>query len=171
VERIAPQAALAGAANIGEGLTRNVRNKLMSQAESATTTTPMSFASAGAVRRARHAAALPGCQLAHAALMAALAAETPHPIIGHAADRFDIMERAEHLKTVLAAVTTYAKAIVAETADMAPAGYVHDETGYLVDAASEVTGALNSAVDKMLDDADEANPGAWLRARQAEVAR
>ena len=66
---------------------------------------------------------------------------------------------------------TYVKAVVADTAYLAPVGYVHDETGYLVDAASEITGALNSAVDKMLDDADEANPGAWLKARQAEVAR
>ncbi len=81
------------------------------------------------------------------------------------------MARAEHLDAVLAAFTTYVKAVVADTKEMAPIGYVHDETGYLLDAVSEITGALNSAVDKMLDDADEANPGARLRARQAEVAR
>jgi hypothetical protein len=39
--------------------------------------------------------------------MAALAAETPHAIIGYAADRFDVLERADHLKTVLAAVTAF----------------------------------------------------------------
>jgi hypothetical protein len=117
------------------------------------------------------AAALPAVQVAHSTLIGALAGLKPRHIVGHAADRFDIMARADHLDAVFAAVTTYVKAIVADTAHMAPIGYVADETGYLVDAASEITGALNSAVDKMLDDADEAAPGAWLRARQAEVAR
>jgi hypothetical protein len=83
--------------------------------------------------------------------MAAIGAETPHAIIGYAADRFDILERADHLKTVLVAVTTYAKAIVADTAHFAPTN-VADETGYLTDAASEVVGALNSACDKLLED-------------------
>jgi hypothetical protein len=114
---------------------------------------------------------LPPVQVAHIALITALAGLKPSRIVGHAADRFDIMGRAEHLKQVLAAITVYAKAIVADAAHMAPIGYVHDETGYLDDAASEIIGALNSAADKMLDDADEANPGAWLKARQSEVAR
>jgi hypothetical protein len=83
--------------------------------------------------------------------MAALAAETPHAIVGYAADRFDVLERADHLKTVLTAVTTYAKAIVADTAYFAPTN-VADETGYLTDAASEVVGALNNACDRMLAD-------------------
>jgi len=120
----------------------------------------------------RPAAAVPAVQTAHTTLIGALANLKPNRIIGsYAADRFDIMARAEHLKKVLDAVTVYAKAIVADTAYLAPIGYVADETGYLEDAASEITGAFYSAVDKMLDDADEANPGAWLRARQAEVAR
>jgi len=84
--------------------------------------------------------------------MAALAAETPHAIIGYAADRFDILERADHLKTILTAVTTYAKAIVADTGYLAPCGYVADETGYLTDATSEVVGALHNACDKLLED-------------------
>jgi hypothetical protein len=83
--------------------------------------------------------------------MAAIGAETPHAIIGYAADRFDILERADHLKTVLAAVHVYAKAIVADTAQFAPTN-VADETGYLTDAASEVVGALNNACDKLLED-------------------
>jgi hypothetical protein len=122
-------------------------------ADSPVTTIPsrISFASAGAVRRSSHAAVLPAVQLAHTALMAAIGAESPHAIIGYAADRFDILERADHLKTVLAAVTAYAKAIVADTAHMAPTN-VADETGYLVDAASEVVGALNNACDRMLAD-------------------
>jgi hypothetical protein len=136
----------------------------------ANTTERLNFASARTVR-ARPTAAPPAVEAAHRALIVALAGLKPNRIVGHAADRFDIMARAEHLDAVLAAVTIYAKAIVADTAEFAPAGYVADETGYLVDAASEITGALNSAVDKMLDDADEANPGAWLKGRQAEVAR
>ncbi len=123
----------------------------MADSSNTTTLPRISFSSAGAVRRSRHAAVLPPCQLAHQALMAALAAETPHAIIGYAADRFDVLERADHLKTILAAVTTYAKAIVSDTAYLAPVN-IHDETGFLVDAASEVTGALNNACDRMLAD-------------------
>jgi hypothetical protein len=127
----------------------------MAQATDSPTTNRLHFASAGAVRRARHAAALPAVQLAHHALLSALGAETPH-IVGSYADRFDVMERRDHLKTVLTAVTAYAKAIVTDTAELAPVGYVHDETGFLADAASEIVGALNKAVDKMLDDAASA---------------
>jgi hypothetical protein len=138
----------------------------MAQADSPDTTTlpRVAFSSAGAVRstvpggihretilRQRHAAALPAVQIAHQALMAAIGAETPHAIIGYAADRFDVLERADHLKTVLTAVTTYAKAIVADTAHFAPTNIL-DGTGFLVDAASEVVGALNAACDRMLAD-------------------
>jgi hypothetical protein len=122
----------------------------MSKATESTTPNRIHFASAGAVRR-RHTAVLPDCQLAHQALMAALGAETPHNIVGYAADRFDVLERADHLKAVLAAVTTYAKAIIADTAYYSPVN-VHDETGYLVDATSEIVGALNDACDRMLAD-------------------
>jgi len=116
--------------------------------------------------------AVPPVQAAHSALISALASLKPHRILGtYAADRFDIMARADHLDAVLAAVTTYVKAIVADTAYMAPCGYVADETGFLEDAASGIVAALKNAVDEMLDDADEANPGAWLKARQAEVSR
>jgi hypothetical protein len=86
----------------------------MERADSPNTTTlpRISFSSVNAVPpRRRHTTPLPAVQTAHQALIAALAAETPHQIIGYAADRFDILERADHLKTVLAAVTAYAKAI------------------------------------------------------------
>ena len=105
----------------------------------------------------RLAAALPAVQVAYNALSSALAGLKPRRIIGsHVADRFDIMARADHLAAVLAAVTTYAKAIVADTAKLSPIGYVHDETGLLKDAASDIVGALKNAVDKMLDDAARA---------------
>jgi hypothetical protein len=100
--------------------------------------------------------AVPPVQAAHIALISALASLKPHRIVGHHADRFDILERAEHLEKVLAAVTIYAKAIVADTAELAPIGYVADETGFLADAASEIVGALKNAVDQMIDDAAHA---------------
>src|SRR5260370_35065270 len=107
----------------------------------------ISFSSAGAVR-ARHAAVLPAVQLAHHGLIAALAQQTPHVIVGYAGDRFDVLERADHLKAVLAAVTTYAKAIVADTPPYSPVNG-HDETGYLAHAASEAAGAPNKPSNRM----------------------
>ena len=103
-----------------------------------------------------HAAILPAAQVAHHSLIAALAQETPHNIVGHYADRFDVLERRDHLANVLAAVAAYAKAIVADTKELAPCGYIHDETGALEDAAAEVTNALNNACDRMLEDQAEA---------------
>ena len=118
----------------------------------------ISFQSAGAVRRPHPTPlAVPAVQAAHNALISALASLKPHRIIGsYAADRFDILERAEHLEKVLAAVTVYTKAIVADTAYLAPIGYIADETGFLADAASDIVGALKNAVDKMIDDAAQA---------------
>jgi hypothetical protein len=101
--------------------------------------------------RARHAAVLPAVQLAHHGLIAALAQQTPHVIVGYAGDRFDIMERADHLKAVLAAVTAYTKAIVSDTIYFSPTT-IHDETGLLADAASDIAGALMNAVDKLIED-------------------
>jgi hypothetical protein len=118
----------------------------------------ISFQSAGAVRRPHPTPlAVAAVQAAHIALIGALASLKPHRIIGsYAADRFDILERAEHLEKVLAAVTVYTKAIVADTAYLAPIGYIADETGFLADAASDIVGALKNAVDKMIDDAAQA---------------
>jgi hypothetical protein len=118
----------------------------------------------------RPAAALPAVHVAHNDMISTLAGLKPRRIVGSRADRFEVLERADHLEKVLAAVTAYAKAVIADTAAMAPIGYVADETEYLVDAASEITGAFKRAVDRIMDDADEANPGAWLKGRQAEAA-
>jgi len=103
------------------------------------------------------AAPSPSVQAAHAALVGLLLRLKPNRILGtYAADRLDVLERADHLEKMLAAVTVYAKAIVADTARMAPIGYVADETGLLKDTASDIVSALKNAVDKMLDDAAEA---------------
>jgi hypothetical protein len=106
--------------------------------------------------RGRHTVVMPAVQLAHSGLIAALGQTTPHDIVGFAADRFDIMERRDHIHTVLAAVIAYTKAIVADTKKMAPVGYVSDETGYLEDAASSVYATLDRAVETMIGDVAEA---------------
>src|ERR1700722_807919 len=93
------QAPPEGVGTTDEGLTHDMELTHVTGYQ-APTTSRISFSSAGAVRRARHAAALPAVQLAHHALIAALGAETPHHIV-HNADRFDIMERRDHLKTVI----------------------------------------------------------------------
>ena len=100
--------------------------------------------------RVRSVCITPPCQQAHRDLMASLSQLTPHNIVGHEADRFDVLERADHLKAVNAAVYAYNKLIVGDTIDYTP-GFLGDETGYLNDAASEINGAFMAACDRMLD--------------------
>ena len=88
-------------------------------------------------------------ELVHLRLVAEVAGLTPNRIIGNA-DRFDVMRRAEHLAAVLAAVRTYAKAAVADTARALPL-VVADETPSLDGAAGAVVGALLTARDHMQD--------------------
>ena len=100
--------------------------------------------------RVRSVCIIPACQQAHRDLMASLAQFTPHNIIGYEADRFDVLERADHLKAILSAVYNYTKTIVRDTADYTSVK-VANETGYLHDAASEIVGALENACDRMLE--------------------
>ena len=100
--------------------------------------------------RVRSVCITPPCQQAHRDLMASLSQLTPHNIVGHEADRFDVLERADHLKAVLGAVTAYAKVIVGDTKDYVTV-FLGDDTGYLNDAASEINGAFMAACDRMLD--------------------
>src|SRR5258706_8967947 len=96
----------------------------MNQANSAHTTTT-------SAPGPHPAASFPPVQAAHITLISALASLKPHRIIGsYAADRFDILERAEHLEKVLAAVTGYTKAIVADTPYLAPCRYAPHETRF-----------------------------------------
>jgi hypothetical protein len=116
----------------------------------------LSFQSAGATRRVA-VAVLPAVVDAHRDLIEALAVEVPHAVVGYADDRFDILERAEHLKAVLAAVTSYAKAIVKDTAHFSEI-VILDETAGLVDTSAEIVGPLLNASDRLQDlqaEADE----------------
>ncbi len=123
----------------------------MTQATDSPTTIPVQLAS-----RRRHAAILPAVQRAHATMISHLAQNTPNHIVGHFADRFDLMERRDHLRAIHAAVIAYTKAIVADSAEMAPIGYVKDETGFLQDAAAEIYDAFDNAIERMLEDQADA---------------
>ena len=130
----------------------------------------VNFSSAGAFRRPRPAdpARPTGIQLNYANLLDNLAGVGAPHLIGPRASGADIDERAEHLQKVLDAVTSYVKAVVGDTRYHA-ACTIHDETGFLANAASDIVGALRNAGERQTE--ADADPGAWLRARQAEVAR
>jgi len=95
-------------------------------------------------------------ETAHTKMVTALANLRPHRIF-YDADRFDVMSRAKHLQAVLAAVSTYAKAVVTDTAYEINVN-LFDETGFLDDAAAEVVGAMMNAQDRMqeISDAEDA---------------
>ena len=132
--------------------------------------TRIHYASAGAVRRPRPAdPAQPiGIQLNYANLLDNLAeVDAPH-LIGLRASGADIVERAEHLQKVLDAVTSYVKAVVGDTRYHA-ARTIEDETGFLVNAASDIVGALRQAADRQAE--DDADPAGLMRRYYAETAR
>src|SRR5882762_145396 len=108
----------------------------MAQAIDSNNTIPFPISS-----RVRSVCITPPCQQAHRDLMASLSQLTPHNIVGHEADRFDVLERADHLKAVLGAVYAYAKVIVQDTKDYVTV-FLGDDKGYLSDAASEINGAF-----------------------------
>jgi hypothetical protein len=122
----------------------------MSQASDSPNTARVSFSSVAAVRSRRAVTVLPAVITANCDLIEALAVETPHAIIGYAADRFDLLERAGHLKAVLDTVTIYAKAIVKDTRDYSPI-LILDETAGLADAAVEIVGAFLNGNDRLQD--------------------
>jgi hypothetical protein len=91
----------------------------------------------------------------------------PH-LIGLQAGEADIEKRAEHLRKVLEAVTSYVKAVVGDTRYHA-ACTIHDETGFLVNAASDIVGALRNAGERQAE--DDTDPADWMRRYHAETAR
>jgi hypothetical protein len=99
---------------------------------------------------------LPEVAAAHNKLVAILAASRPHVILGFAAHRFDIMRRRDHLDMILRATLDYAKAIVEDTAHLAPIGYIADETGFLEDSVSTIYGAFDEAVERLIEDQETA---------------
>jgi hypothetical protein len=145
----------------------------MADSPNTTNLSRVSFSSAGAVRRRpfpqlETAPRLPtGIQINWANLLDNLAGIAPPELIGLAADADDINRRANHLQQVLDAVTSYVRAVVGDTAYRASC-HIHDETGFLADASADIVGELRKNAEALRI---EVNPGAWLKARQAEVAR
>jgi hypothetical protein len=132
--------------------------------------TKIHYASAGAVRRPRPAdpARPTGIQLNYANLLDNLAEVGAPHLIGLRASGADIEERAEHLRKVLGAVTSYVKAVVGDTRYHAACA-IEDETGLLADAASDIVGALRQAANRQAE--DDADPAGWMRRHYAETAR
>jgi hypothetical protein len=128
------------------------------------------FSSAGAVRRPRPAdpAKPTGIQLNYANLLDNLAGVGAPHLIGLRASGADIEERAEHLRKVLEAVTSYVKAVVGDTRCHA-ACTIHDETGFLANAASDIVGALRQGANRQAE--DDTDPAGWMRRHYAETAR
>ena len=132
--------------------------------------TRIHYASAGAVRRPRPAdpARPTGIQLNYANLHDNLAEVGAPHLMGLRASEADIEERAEHLQKVLNAVTSYVKAVVGDTRYHA-ARNIEDETGFLVDAASDIVGALRNAGERQAE--NDTDPAGWMRRYYAETAR
>jgi hypothetical protein len=84
---------------------------------------------------------------AHAEFVAAVAGQPPWPIPLYA-DETDIEDRADHLKTVLSAVSRYVTAILDDTAQNVPGGLdLRQIDALLSDLTSDVTGTLRNAAE------------------------
>ncbi len=132
--------------------------------------TKIHYASAGAVRRPRPAdpARPTGIQLNYANLLDNLAEVGAPHLMGLRASGAGIEERASHAEAVLNIVISYMRALVGDTRYHA-ACTIHDETGFLADAASEIVGALRNAGERQA--ADDTDPAGWMRRYHAETAR
>jgi hypothetical protein len=128
------------------------------------------FSSAGAVRRSRPAdpARPTGIQLNWANFIDNLAAIDPPHLIGLKADAGDIAARASHAEAVLNVVTSYMRALVGDTRYHAVCT-IEDETGFLVNAASDIVGALRNAGERQAE--DDTDPAGWMRRYHAETAK
>jgi hypothetical protein len=86
---------------------------------------------------------------AHAEFVTALAAHPPWPIpVGVSATELEA--RADHLNTVLDALSVYMTALVSDTAQNVPGGLdVRHIDNLLSDLASDVTGTIRGAADAM----------------------
>jgi hypothetical protein len=86
---------------------------------------------------------------AHAEFIAALAGHPPRPIPIEA-DALDLEDRADHLNTVLSALSVYLAVILDDTAQNVPGSLdLRDAEGLLADLASDVAGTIQKAADDM----------------------
>src|SRR5258708_3622250 len=141
-----------------QGLTRNVRYKLMSQAENATTTTRVRFSSAGALppqASAGVSGSTPGIRGAHADLITRLQALPPYrfdPRLQATPDQLEL--QADILRCNLRAMAQYVVAFVRDTADHTYA--IHTDRLYLnglfVDIIGDLCGAIESAAETVREE-------------------
>jgi hypothetical protein len=89
-----------------------------------------------------------GIQLNFHNLLDNLREEGPAHLITGVTDQSDLEQRADHLEAVLNAVTSYVKAVVGDAAYNANTK-IPDETGFLVDAAADIVGALRNKADAL----------------------
>ena len=118
----------------------------MAQAKHVTTAIPARITGG----RAKSPASPP--RTAHASLLAALAASPPHPPhpIPINTRAIYLEDRAEHLDTVLKAVSVYVTDILGDTAENVPGGLeLRYIKGALADIASDVLGTNRQAADDM----------------------
>jgi hypothetical protein len=86
---------------------------------------------------------------AHAEFVAALTGHPPRPILLEA-DAIDLEDRADHLDKVFGAFSVYVAVILDDTAQNVPGSLdLRDAEGLLADLASDVTGAIQRAADRM----------------------
>jgi hypothetical protein len=86
---------------------------------------------------------------AYVELVAALAGHPPRPVPIDA-DAIDLEDRADHLNKVLNAFSAYLTAVRDDTAQNVPGGLDLRQTDALLfDLASDVSGALQHAVERM----------------------
>jgi hypothetical protein len=86
-------------------------------------------------------------QAAHAEFVTALAGQPPWPMALFA-DASDLEDRADHVKSVLDAVSAYVTAILDDTAQNVPGGLdLRQVDALLSDLASEATGTIRYAAD------------------------
>jgi hypothetical protein len=100
-----------------------------------------------------------GVQVDHVNLIGALTFQKPHHIWG-VADRFDLMNRADHLKVVLGAVATYVNSIVGDTVASMDLGACEIDAGeiadMLSDATADICGQFLNAQDRIQNARDAA---------------
>jgi hypothetical protein len=87
--------------------------------------------------------------VAHAELVAALAAHPPRPIPADA-DAIDLEDRADHFGKVFSALSVYVAVILDDTAQNVPGRLdLPDTEGMLADLASDLTGTIRHAAEGM----------------------
>jgi hypothetical protein len=89
---------------------------------------------------------------AHAEFVAAVAGHPPWPIPLYA-DAIDLEDRADHLNTVLNALSVYVTGVLDDTAQNIPGGLDLGQIDALLsDLTSEVTGTLRRAADVLAEE-------------------